>query len=737
MSRFQQDFATNQSLGPMAADFGRAGDQWASNAAGTALVKYGRTPNAVKYTDDLNTGSVKRGTATVTVQGKAWNRGTGWMSQLNGLGGRGVDDVYFSDVVTNATSGADVGAALWVDPGAATGVLAFANAQQSETGGQWLIDLSALSAGPQRVTASHPAVTVVSAFTVYTNGKAGWHFWEAGGAVDGVFVAGIQMHPGVTGSPDVDYFHAGDNAAPAFDGMRGVALGALATNDCQDSDDLSGVGWSAQGTGSPALDAVAVNSFGETGAWYAEGLSDGINRHRHITQNGGGWTVGQDVAVGVMFKLRSSALSGGRQVRISNAFSGVSGGWDVDTAQLPENAYVFLTAAHPAVTVTAPMVVHTDGNFGLSIGTTSTGAGSYSAYFEGVTIVRGQAFPPMAPIRTNGATAARQPTTLTSALSALGVDEVTNDLDFHVVVRPSFSSAEGAGQYMRALVLHDGSAANLVRVYFAPSGTLLWMQVVSASSVVSNIAVDLAAWNRDSEIQIAGNMTTSGGAFRARVDGGSWVSTTTAYNSGVSSAFTHVNLGHSSVTADRHFTGVIPGLELRTGADVRSDAVLATLTADDLKAVPLTIKSGATSGAVTVIAPDVAELRPGGSLNHVPYNTNREVMLRSGNESVFGGHVQLIPAIESNVGVISTLGPNAPAGAQVGETRTAHNIAGRVTIDPETGAVTVAEYEGGVATYAELVYHDGAWIEGSQVTVDEPAGGGQPGKLAISMAIGL
>lgn len=254
MAMFHQSFA-GRDLGALLAPYhSRATTAATDKGVDGVLRVVDRSPNAVKYTDNLNLGSTyKRGTCVVTPDAFPMSVGTRRMSLVAGLGVGGTNDVYSSNFTGYAP--ASVAAfSFRIDKQSATGTLEVKSASGSQYG-RWLINLSLVAAGEQRITATHPAVTVIYPFIADPSGWFSWWFCYSSGS-GSIYLGGVNIQPGVTDPNFTEWFHAGDNSRPAFDGAGGLILEAARAQL------LYNTGWSGAVSGSPGTAATAWANYG-------------------------------------------------------------------------------------------------------------------------------------------------------------------------------------------------------------------------------------------------------------------------------------------------------------------------------------------------------------------------------------------------------------------------------------------------------------------------------------------
>ena len=125
------------------------------------------TTNFQFYSQDLsNVDWTLRGSCTVTANAATAPDGTTTANLLEDVGGGG-NDIYDIRGTSYTTTGQALEPSFWLKKVSASGYLTYGN-PQSASAGAWTIDLSALGSDWERITSTHAAVTVVSAYTSHT-----------------------------------------------------------------------------------------------------------------------------------------------------------------------------------------------------------------------------------------------------------------------------------------------------------------------------------------------------------------------------------------------------------------------------------------------------------------------------------------------------------------------------------------------------------------------------------------
>lgn len=182
---------------------------------------------------------------------------------------------------------------------------------------------------------------------------------------------------------------------------------------------------------------------------------------------------------------------------------------------------------------------------------------------------------PTSYIPTNGTTATRQPTTLTSALSALGVDEVTNGIAGALLLYPSFGSNPSSTKHLFSL--SDGLSAQIAIYAFTSGNLIAASAATTGGSATPNVTVT-GGWSPGDPLLIRFRKTTAG--FKVWVNEFENENTVVGVND-FAATVTEMSLG-SSFSGAAQGSGVYSTYALWTGDDIPIDAELAALKADDL-----------------------------------------------------------------------------------------------------------------------------------------------------------
>lgn len=148
----------------------------------------GAGSNLIKDSGDLSTASwTRRGTANATA-GAALSNGV-VASLVTGLGAVISNDIY--QIITLA-SGIRADAAFWLQRVSTSGTLVIYNPSDS-TKGQWNVDLSKVSDGPQWISRGHPAVTIASEFSGSAGNGCGYQLCAAAGTLSFYIASSLQI----------------------------------------------------------------------------------------------------------------------------------------------------------------------------------------------------------------------------------------------------------------------------------------------------------------------------------------------------------------------------------------------------------------------------------------------------------------------------------------------------------------------------------------------------------------
>ena len=284
----------------------------------------GRT-NLLLYSKDLtNAAWQKRGTAAVTTDGTKWLDGSD-ASLITGLDTL-ANDVY--QQLAGISSGTAYAAAFWIKRVTTAGVLLCMN-PSNQAQGEWRIDLSLLPDSWERVTASHPAVTVIAATTGSASNGGGIHFRKLSGTgTQSFYIGNCQAEVGAYSSSDiptttVSVSRGADLLTRALTAGEGTALSAQGTMVVEFS--FLG-GGSAVLTGDRALATLDGGSYASSMNIY--------NRSGAVGVNAGNGTFGQAGAA-VAVSQRAKCAFAWSSARVNFALDGTLQGAADTTVTIP------------------------------------------------------------------------------------------------------------------------------------------------------------------------------------------------------------------------------------------------------------------------------------------------------------------------------------------------------------------------------------------------------------------
>ena len=260
------DFTSGNNTLPSSVTFSRTTNATLTNSAG--LVAYA-PHNLLTYSEQFdNAVWAKRGTCTITANAITAPDGTVTADLVAGLGALGVNDFYYSGSISGSPATSQtLSPSFYIKKVSATGSVRITNAN-GPSFGSWVIDLSLLSTGWERITSTHPAVTVTIVYTGTGGGVAGPLICASSGTLS-FYVWGAQLELGSTATTYnpttvknlLGYTEHFDNAA----WTKSNAF--VQTNLVLQSQDLDNASWvktptdpaTFQGTG---LQAVVTANYG-------------------------------------------------------------------------------------------------------------------------------------------------------------------------------------------------------------------------------------------------------------------------------------------------------------------------------------------------------------------------------------------------------------------------------------------------------------------------------------------
>lgn len=190
-------------------------------------------------------------------------------------------------------------------------------------------------------------------------------------------------------------------------------------------------------------------------------------------------------------------------------------------------------------------------------------------------------------IPTEGATATRQPTTLSgvpASVWAPGAGAITNDVAFAVslIRRTPYNVPQGYGRF---LCLSSADGNERIEIHNSNGDSTIFTTKYSGGSSIESIGSATA--NHQVDIGdpqlLVGRMSSAGFKMWITTDVQTTHEETTAnWQSDFGAPLTELHIGERNAGGNKVRAEIFNGLKIWTGADVPSDAELAALTADDL-----------------------------------------------------------------------------------------------------------------------------------------------------------
>jgi hypothetical protein len=182
--------------------------------------------------------------------------------------------------IVPGTTGTRYEPSFWINPISTTGTLKVSNAVNGANG-DWSVNMALLSAGWQRITRNHPAVTILVEFTGVTN-QIGMFIYTTGATINASWW-GFQLEQGSAPTFYVPTTSAA-NGAPRWDYANGVLRGLLIeeqrANLAFPSVPDAGVRWTLNGPAAQGGSVVAPNGATSTTSLIA--ATDTTNSVRSI-----------------------------------------------------------------------------------------------------------------------------------------------------------------------------------------------------------------------------------------------------------------------------------------------------------------------------------------------------------------------------------------------------------------------------------------------------------------------
>lgn len=253
------------------------------------------------------------------------------------------------------------------------------------------------------------------------------------------------------------------------------------------------------------------------------------------------------------------------------------GRWILDLSQIG-SSWERVTLDHPAVTQANVWVTTASGYTGWFFKLTSG---------SGVTLDVAQvqqefADFPTSPIPTDGTTATRQATRLSSSLSTLGVDEVTQDIAFAVSFIAGRDSDADVGYNARLFTL-VADADNYLEAYTGAGVVVLKTRSAGANTFPAT----LTTYSAGDLVTVTVRKSAAGAYIHARNETTGQATsdehTVAAGQAAFGAALDTVYVGAGNAGGDVEPAMTFVAAKILTGDDMLSDAELAALTADDLR----------------------------------------------------------------------------------------------------------------------------------------------------------
>lgn len=144
-----------------------------------------------------------RGTGSITASAISSPDGTVAGVLIAGIGTASTNDVFIAPA-TGLSALLRCEPSFYIQRVSTSGVLRATNAWDTALG-EWRIDLATLGAGWQRITRSHPAVTVVNEWstTSSASGRIGWQFAAQSGAPLSFYADFLMIEPGTSSTSPI------------------------------------------------------------------------------------------------------------------------------------------------------------------------------------------------------------------------------------------------------------------------------------------------------------------------------------------------------------------------------------------------------------------------------------------------------------------------------------------------------------------------------------------------------
>lgn len=92
----------------------------------------------------------------------------------------GPNDIFYTTALSGLGANTVVSPSFWFKKASSSGILFLANANNAS---QWNINLALIGTGWERITATHPSVTVLTPYTASAGGQVAWQMYAASGTI--------------------------------------------------------------------------------------------------------------------------------------------------------------------------------------------------------------------------------------------------------------------------------------------------------------------------------------------------------------------------------------------------------------------------------------------------------------------------------------------------------------------------------------------------------------------------
>lgn len=437
----------------------------------------------------------KRGVVAVTPNATAAPDGTLTADLISGVNVAGVDDFFNAGYVgVTAAPNIRYTPSFYIKRVSTVGTLQIGNPSNGNTLGQWRIDLSLLSNGWERITESHPAVTIVVPFMSSPTGNGvGMLFNASAGGPLSFYLWGAQANNGIraatyvaSGAAVLSNNIVEEQAGPPFPStspFKGFLCESQKTNLALQSQTIGVAPW-----GSAFLNPYVANATiapdGTTTA--SKIVEDATVAQVHQAAQSFVMTDNLDYTFSVYLKAAERtwaqvflvAKTGGQRNAYFNLTTGaigaVSGGTTASIVALANGWYrctVTMNAGVGAGGQAAWIGLATGDNGGTYNGDGVSGIYAWGAHVE-------QASLPTSYVPTVAATVTRN-------LDSLKYTSYATATSFSLFAMWQANGTEGAGSFPPVSV-NDGTANNRVQIFMQDPGRTIQCGVVSGGVVQAN-----------------------------------------------------------------------------------------------------------------------------------------------------------------------------------------------------------------------------------------------------------